>query len=403
MRIGLLSEPSNFHTRKWAENLSKSGAEVIIFSFEAYPNFEGVQCVQITPPLTYKNKENALSYLLSGKRLRKALNTWKIDIVFAINVTPFGIWVLNSGFSPFICFAIGADILEFPPDFYKLSDLNSRGWSNQKLELSFVSGVIKKIRYHYYRYWVSKVLRSASLILGDNYVLTDAIQQWFNIPEIAVRMVRGGVEPELFNVSQDLLNATKKNFRIPENKIIVLIPRGMKLIYQTDIILKGVMKFLDTGAGNVYFIILSSSYETPEEVAILIRELENKYPESVFFQETLIDRKAMYPLWCLTDIFISAPIYDGYSAVVAEGRYAGAIPVVNDTPATRELLTDDKDAWIVSPFTPENLLSALLALTNNLEAYKLRFSKKNKQWIQEHSLMQDSVKLLIKECENILN
>lgn len=398
MRIGVLNEPSNFHTRKWAENIQKAGAEVVILSFESPEDIPGVCCVQLKPVLSKNGKSNALSYLLSGNTLKKALAEYQIDIIFAINVTPFGIWAMQSGFHPFISFAIGADILEFPPLKEHPEYLIHRSWNDQELKNSRVKKTARYFRHFYYRYMVSKVLNASDLILADNKVLTDAIEEWFSVSPDKIRLNRGGVEENLFEVGEEKIRGAKKYFRIPEKRKVVLIPRGLKLLYQTDIILQSVLLFLESGREDAYFIILSSSYETPTVVLQLINLLKKKYPQHIFIQENLLPREEMYPLWKLTDIFISAPVYDGYSAVVAEGRYAGAIPIVNDTPATREILTHQKNAWIVHPFTPEKLCTSLAFLCDNLDEYKNRFAAINTQWINENSLMKASIKNFMEEC-----
>lgn len=404
MRIGLLNEPSNFHTRKWAENLQKAGAEVVIFSFESFTgHLPNITCVQLEPVVGNKGKSNVLSYLFSGKVLKKALKQYGIDIVFAINVTPFGIWAMQSGFHPAISFAIGADILEFPPLKEHPEFLLYRGWNNQEIKKSVLLNAKRKFRYAYYRFMVSGALKYSDLIMGDNKVLTDAVEQWFSVSPSKIRLNRGGVEEHLFAVSESQKQESRKYFRIPENKKVILIPRGLKLLYQADIILQSVLQVLESGREDIYFIILASFYETPPVVADLINQLKDKYCKYVFIHESLLPREEMYPLWLQTDIFISAPVYDGYSAVVAEGRFAGAIPLVNDTPATREILTHQENAWIVNSFTPENVSDSLTFLCDHLGVYKSRFAEANKKWIYENSLMHQSIENFMKECHILLN
>ena len=111
MRIGILSDPNNFHTRKWAKALERAGNEVTVFSFENNHASE-IHAIRVKPAFSTGDKFTYLSYLASGARLRDALAQENIDLVNALNVTPFGVWGRMSGFHPLVISAMGADIFE---------------------------------------------------------------------------------------------------------------------------------------------------------------------------------------------------------------------------------------------------------------------------------------------------
>ncbi|MEL6134653.1 MAG: glycosyltransferase, partial [Bacteroidota bacterium] len=120
MHIGVLSDPDNFHTRKWVKGLLSQGAKVTVFSFFE-GEIPGATCIRIPPQRTIQGKITYFSYLYSHEALSEALLAHKIDILNPINVTPYGVWGARTGFKPLVQIAMGADILEYPPSLDELS------------------------------------------------------------------------------------------------------------------------------------------------------------------------------------------------------------------------------------------------------------------------------------------
>ncbi len=404
MHIAILSTPSNFHTQKWAEALHNEGEKVSVFSFDSHtfaqPN---IQNICVPPTYTYNVQPTYLSYL-DGKALRKLLILHKIDLVLAINATPFGVWAAKSRFHPCVIFAVGADILAYPPP-HEASPIHTL-YSWEKNEFSPDSG-LRKLKSRFskpiFRYQVAQALHFADGVIGDNEVLTRAIHHWFHVPLQKIQLNRGGVEPELFLPNEAILAELRQHFRIPEGATVILSPRGMKPIYQSDIILEAFNILLQENIlKNVHFIMLSAGYEVPESLKIKGEMMEAKF-STFFFEKNVLSRQKISQLWRLIDIFLSAPVYDGYSASVAEGRYMGVIPVVNQTPATTEILTHQENGWFVTPFTAQNVANALKEIALSKEKWKTKFAHNNSNWIQEHSLMKHNISSFLNFVSRIIH
>jgi glycosyltransferase involved in cell wall biosynthesis len=399
MHIGIVNLPSNFHTQKWALALKNAGAQVTIFSFEDYV-YPEVECVKIAPNFTFRGRENYGSYLFSGKKLYDALKKHKVDVVNPINITPMGVWAYYSGFRPMASVAMGADILEYPP---KMSDsplLSNRAFTNSEGNKTFLRQMRDRFVYHFYKSQVKKSLQASDFITGDNLVLTNAVTDWFGIAKEKVHLNRWGIEEHLFSVSEARLQALREKFRIKKGRKVVLSPRGVMPIYQGDIILEGFAKMLEKGANDTHFIMFSAGYHVPEKVAKLAAELEAKY-DNFYFYRGMIPRTEVYEIWSLVDIFVSAPIYDGYSNALGEGRYIGAIPVVNDIPATRETIVHQYNGWVTNPFNAENLAKDLFTILEDLEIWKNKFQKVNKEWILENSVLEKNIRIFLQQCEEL--
>lgn len=405
MHIGILSDPSNFHTLKWARNLCLAGAQVTVFSFDAdQPEVQGlpIRFVQVPAAFAWKGNATYLSFLFSGKSLRKAVKAAGIQVLFPINVTPFGVWAVRSNTGlPIVQFAVGADILEFPPaNEHNTPDLATRSWDSTLTPPSWISVILKKAKKALYRKQVAHALTRSHRIMADNQVLIEAIKNWFYIPKEKVFLNRGGVEPELFVRDENTMRQLSSRLGIPLNVPLLLSPRGMKPIYQGDIILDALAKVLEQGEKETHFLMLSAGYPVPAELEAKAEILKLRYPNFHYYTQ-MLSREEVYALWTITDIFISVPIYDGYSAALAEGRFVGAIPIVNDIPATRELLTHQQNAWIVPTFTSQALAAAITQVLKNKMALKQTFATENKTWIEQYSMMKDSAQKVIQWAEEL--
>lgn len=390
MHIAILSSPANFHTQKWAESLQAAGNKVSVFSFDDHDfSPQDIQNVRVTATFAYKGKATYLSYL-DGRKLKKLLFAHKIDLVLAINATPFGVWAAKTNFHPCVIFAVGADILEYAKDKKEQTIYN---WNSKEFAKdSFFSKLKHTCTKPIFQHQVAQALQFADGVMADNEVLTKAIHSFFHVPLHKIHLNRGGIEPELFLPDAEILAELKIHFKIPENATVILSPRGMKPAYQPHIVIDAFEALLaENSLPNAYFIMLSAGYDIPKSLEIKGEIMMQKYSH-FFFEKNVLSRQKISQLWHLVEVFISAPVYDGYSASLAEGRYLGLIPVVNKIPANTEILAHQENAWFVVPYTAENLASALKEIMLGKEFWKKKFAQNNEKWIAENSIMPKSVK-----------
>lgn len=401
MRIGVLSDPNNFHTQKWVKALQKAGAEVFVFSFDSYSK-QDIKAIQLPTPIGKKPSYSYLDYLFGGKILRKALVEHNIDLLNPLNITPFGVWAMQSKFKPVIACAFGADILEYPPHLNNDPQLLARSWDNQEIQLSSKQKFIQTQKRKFYRNRVAAALDYADLITGDNQYLVDCMADWFSIPKQKLALLRWGVEPELFEQSAESRAVIQKKFGLKDGQKMILSPRGAKPIYQADIILDAFEQLLQNSQLNAKLIMLGAGYSVSPSVSKKAKMLMESFP-NFHFEEDALPREEVYSLWNWANIFISAPIYDGYSAALAEGRYIGAIPVVNSIPANLELIVHQENGWIVEPFEARKLAQDLQFLLENFEEIQPRIANSNRIWIEENSIMDRNAIRFIEFAKSIIS
>lgn len=400
MHIGILSDPANFHTKKWACALQKAGAKVTVFSF-SQDWIQGVPCVSIEPKSTINGQLTYRSYLAGGPDLFEELVRHKIDLINPINVTPFSVWGMRSGFRPMVSIAMGADILEYPSRFSELEIDPERIWNSNATKMGLLSKVQYRFKWSVFRKYIKQALEASDLITGDNLELVYAVRNWFDIPDERVKLNRWGVEPATFTTDEAKRSALRKKYGVRDWQKVVLSPRGMKPVYQGDVILDAFERLVRRGVRDLKLIMLSAGYDIPPEVDAKAIALAEQF-ENFHYERSLLPRQEVIDLWSIVDSFVVAPVYDGYSNALAEGRYAGAIPIVNDISAHRELLAHQKNAWMVDPFTPEHLADGIIKVMEEYEHWQGEFAPLNRAWIEAHSLLDENITSFLADCESVL-
>lgn len=387
LHIGILSQPSNFHCQKWSLALKKAGNQVTVFSLEDY-EIPGLACISLS---TGKKHWNYQDFFFTRKKLKEALHSEKVDVIHPLHLTPYGVWGMWTGFQPIIPAAMGADVFEYLPSDV-LPELNYRHWKNLTQKQSFFYQIKNFFTKFYHKKMVQKVLKHSLYVTADNRSLIEALEKYFYVPAEKLILQRWGIDQEVFEqFSENEYSSILIKYGLNPEKNIVLSPRGLMPIYQGDIILETFSQLIPQYP-HLEFVMLSAGYPIPNTLFPKIKALESSY-SNFHCIKTQIPREEMAVIWRKTQIFISAPIYDGYSASVAEGRFVGAIPVVNAIPGNLEIIENQVNGIIINPFTVEQLTQNLQIILSNLDFYYQKFRKINQTWMNQYGLLkQDAEK-----------
>ncbi len=392
MNVAILSLPSNFHCRKWAKGLRQAGAKVCVYSFEDGDAGPGIDTVKITPPAAFGKRYFYPSYELLGGKLLRELRARRTDVLHPLHVTPFGTWAVKTGFHPTVVAAVGADIFDYSPVPPPVQ------WQQNT---SLFSAVKRKLLRPFYRNRVLSALNFADKITADNQALCKGIIRWFGVESEKIVLLPWGVDPDMFQ-ENPVVNRNIEELLRPLSPPIVLVPRGLKPVYRADVVLETLEVFLQKH--SVYpcgFVFMTAGYSPDPRLYFRAQKLQSNHSDKVVLVDRRLNEREMGALWKRADAFVSAPVYDGYSATVAEGRYIGAVPIVDDSEAVLEWF-DGENAVVVSPFNAENLLKALKNFVENPREYKQRFAARNRKWIEEHSMLSTSSRRFLRMCETFL-
>jgi glycosyltransferase involved in cell wall biosynthesis len=295
---------------------------------------------------------------------------------------------------------MGADVWEFLPGRLRPPGLAARTWDNLDGRAWGWQAQKARLLRPLYRRWVRQALAAADHVTADNQPLVDALQTGFGVPSERLSLLRFGVEPELFERDPVRLAAVLQRLGIPAGKRIVLSPRGLKSVYQADIILDGFRRVCQQGRDDTCFVMLGAGY--PAAAGLLAQADSPDFNGYLRIVTERLSRADLAQLWHAVDIFVSAPVYDGYSAAVAEGRYAGAIPLVNAIPGNLEVIRHQDNGWVCDPFDGSTLAAALQQLLDEVEHWKPLFAGKNRAWIVQHSLVDVNAQKLLQLANGLI-
>ncbi|MCS7297958.1 MAG: glycosyltransferase [Bacteroidia bacterium] len=370
MRVAIIGSSRDIHVRRWGQALAQAGAEVLYVGIEPDPE-ESLPYFCIGPPVT---RPRLLDFLRRRRALREFLEEKKVEVAHPIYLTPAGIWVWSSGFRPYVVFTMGADVLEYGPAPPPLH----RCWTLQGRVPTLIDYGTVLLRRWLLPSLLYPTLRQSLLILGDNYEL--CLSNKFFVKEKKYIELPTGIESMAEGAAE-------------EGERWILSPRGATLLYQADIILAGYYQYLQRG-GRYPLALLAGPYPIHPTVANYVRLIESHFPNMIYFFIKKIPKDEMTQVWARTVAFISAPVYDGYSYAVAEGRLVGALPIVNAIPAHLEVLTHGYNAWFVEPFTPEGLCEALFVVESLLKGPPF-WRQPNAEWIQRFSALDRNAQLFL--------
>lgn len=397
MRLGLVGSPHDVHLKRWAGALARAGAEVLVFGAEPLPQMGKEEGAWLSkdPPVPYvvvgspMTRPSLWGYLSRAKALRAALKHHRVELAHPIHLTPFGVWTYLSGFRPYVAFAMGADVLEYTPT------PPTRPW------LDTPSSLLSKFRIQVRRrlmpFLLGPAIDKSALCIGDNYTICEMIK------------ILGKNKTKIFELPAgiDLAHALAP---LPNPLLAqmegnpfgwLLAPRGANQFYQADIILKGFSMYLNQG-GRLGLILLGGLYNIDNKTKRILNSILEKFSKKVICVNKKLTPQQMAMLWGKVVGFISAPTYDGYSYAVAEGRAAGAVPILNAIPGNLEVATHLHDALIVHPFTPPQLASALLSLEKIWPDLRLKLAQYNRSWIMRFSNLEGHAKAFLTKTQNLL-
>lgn len=377
MRIAVVGPVHDVHLRRWGEALRTAGAEILFVGIEPPP--EGLEpYVCVGKPVTAPNLSD---FFRRRQKLSELLKAEKVDLAHPIHLTPSALWVWSSGFRPYVPFAMGADVLEYVPNAPPLH----RSWTLQSRSRSLVGYLAAWTRRRLFPTVLRPILQDSLMSIGDNYELCFS-KKFFEKNKKIVELPAG------IWTSGSALPMSKRRY--------LLVPRGATLLYQADVILCGYEIYLKSG-GKLPLILLAGAYPPHPRVARHAEYLQKSFSEMLLFFDKKISKEKMSALWTETVAFVSAPVYDGYSYAVAEGRAFGALPIVNAIPSHMEILTHGYNAWFVEPFTAEGLAEAFFTVESLLDSEPF-WASRNVEWIARFSDIVENARLFLKLVHELL-
>ena len=394
MRIGLVGSPRDLHLRRWVAALARAGAEVRVFGLENPPQDViekgGLRLLPEEPLLEYVvvgkgvAQPNYWDFLSQRRKLAYYLREYKVEVAHPIYLSPYGVWVYWSGFRPYIPFAMGVE-------------LEYTAWGRRQAQRGFWTShrIITYLRQRFLPPLLRRTLQNAAFSLADNYTLCENIKL-LHKNKTSIEIPAG---IRLDSKAEDRAGEVIRG--VEQEDAWVLAPRGITRFYQADYILEGFAHYWDQG-GHLRLLLMSNLYSAEKNILEIFESLSKKFSDKIKIITSLLSPAEMRAIWKKVVAFISVPSYDGYSYSVAEGRWAGAIPLLNAIPGNLEVATHSYNALLIHPFTPKNLASTLHRLEKELPTLQATFTKRNQKWIKHFSNIDRHAHLFLRMLSELL-
>lgn len=395
-RIAMLSVAGNFHCRRWAKALVRAGAAVRVFSLFPAEIGKGVEVQHIRPVLPMESPLRYLNFALTAGRLHRALRAYKADVLMPLHLTPYGTWALQSGYpAPIVAVAMGADVLEY--DYEHPFRAPATGWELRANRANLALG----LRRAWFRSAVQRVCDAATLVTADNYALLAVLARQFEVPAGRRMLLRWGVDRHKFDAptAEAPIPELSEKLATTATRRLILSPRGLRPVYNAGPILESFRQVAPQLPAYA-FVVLGAGYSSDPTQLNQARRLAADLP-NFFLLERQLSEAEMIWLWRRCRLFLSLPVYDGYSMALAEGRYAGALPLLNPIPGNCEVASPGVHALFLRDESPKpDELSELIQRAVALpEAAYQRYREANREWVAQHSELNHSAQILVKQLK----
>ncbi|MFH1835138.1 MAG: glycosyltransferase family 4 protein [Methanobacteriota archaeon] len=296
------------------------------------------------------------SFFLFFSFIEVAFHLWRInaDLIHAHYVNTFGIiagCIRHISSTPVIVSAWGPDSIK-----------NSRGFRRQLISMTF-----KK---------VDKIFTTS------DYLRVTIINE-YDIPGIKVHAIPWGIDLDIVSQKcEEEQKRIRRKLRIGSSDFVVISPRNLEPFYCIENAIHA-FYLVKEECSNVKLILLKGfgrkkQYE--KSLLKLIKQYSLDY--DVVYIPHLLSRIELSQLYSISDVLISVPIDDQFSACVQEGIACGVIPVVRNLGVYKQYLQDGKNAFFVSGDDPPEIARKIIYCIKHPEIKK-RFYKVNRSIIEE--------------------
>ncbi|MEI6420851.1 MAG: glycosyltransferase family 4 protein [Lentisphaerota bacterium] len=336
MKILLCADDRSANTLAWARGFRALGAEVLIASVRAEKDTDGVLA------LGNPNIPARLNFLLSTRKLRNILASYKPDILIGYRLTSYGYLCSCTGFHPLVLAAQNEQITYLPkPNMFR------------KKVLEFFAG---------------RAIRKADLIHAWGENMLPRLGE-LGADGKKVLVLHRGIDLSLFTAF------TRK----PEAKNPVFISsRSLFPEYKINRIIGAFSHVLIKIPGAKLKVI----GEGPEKTNL------HNLGKALGISDNIEFTGKLSPMEVATvlndsDIYVSIIESEGVSSSLLEACACGVYPIVTDMPASRMLIEDGKSGTLINPESTISELAQTMILTAENTALRESAVKMNIELIND--------------------
>jgi len=345
MKICYFADGGSIHIERWCKYFYDLGHDIHLITFkEVY--YDNIKIHYINIGKISVDGGNWKS-LLKINKVRNLLNQIKPDIFHSLYATSYGITGALCFYNPYVITALGSDVL--------ISPNNSRIY---RLLLKFAFSRAN---------WITAMaehMKTAIIHLG--------------VDSKKISTVPFGIDPNLFNDSERLLNS---------NKFVIISTRNFEDVYNIPHLLKAIAKVRSTIPNLNLNLIGAGSKQ--HELEKLCKEL--LIDDCTFFIGKLPQIQIAKEL-NQSHVFISVSKSDGNNISLNEAMACGVFPIVTSIPANTQWIEDGENGFLVEIDDVESLANRIKEIYLNYPKLQNKASSLNKNIIEKRAIWSVNMK-----------
>ena len=378
MKVLMVSDARNIHTKRWAVSLQREGVDIVLFSIILpEDDFYQKNHIKLYTFDLFKYKEkaglaavvgNIRSHFKAVRRLKDVLKMEKPDILHAHYATSYGLIAALSGFHPYIISVWGSDVYEYP---YK----------------SFVN-----------RFLVKKVLKSSDRILSTSNIMALQTKRFCDRP---IGITPFGVDTGLFRPldgSTSVLGSLPKEHK----KSLPLTFGTVKTLsykYGIDLLIQAYSIFVKNNPSIDTRLVIAGKGKDRDSLENLAKRchVSNKV---LFLGEVPHDE--LPALYSQIDIAVFLSREESFGVSVVEAMSCGCPVIVSDADGFKEIVEHEKTGIIVPRVDIDATAQAMTDLANDTDK-RLLLSREGRRHVISLYEWRGNVRLMMDEYRNILS
>ena len=331
LRVLIMSDSANDHTKRWVRATAERGVEVMLFSLndkdkEFYSQLSNVHFHGFSIFSSIKNKRKngafeKLRYLKTVSALKRCIKEFQPDILHAHYASSYGLIGSFAKFSPFVISLWGSDVYSFP----RVSPLH--------------------------RYILRRNFRKADILLSTSNCMAEEASLYTD--------KNLGITPFGIDVDRFIpLTSSKSN-----DEYVVATVKNLAHVYGVDTLVEAFALVCKGMPGkNVRLLIAGGG----DSAALEARCKELGIADRVTFLGK-IPNESVPELLANVDVFAALSRKESFGVAALEAMACGKPVVVSDADGFKEIIEDGKDGFIVPKENPEAAAGKILQLLNDRE------------------------------------
>lgn len=327
LRVLILSDSANDHTKRWVSSTAGRGVEIMLFSLsdkdkEFYDGMENVTFCGFSVFSSIKNirKNGAfekLRYLKTVSALKKCIKEFKPDILHAHYASSYALIGSLAGFSPFIVSMWGSDVYFFP----RVSPLH--------------------------RYILKRNFRKADFLLSTSYCMAKEASLYTKKEMLITPF---GVDVDEFMP----IPATKNS-----DELVIATVKNLAFVYGIDTLIEAFAIVCRKMPEKQIRLLIAGGGNGREELETLCKRL-SVYDKVAFVGKIAHD--TIPEFLSNVDVFVALSRKESFGVAAIEAMACGKPVVVSDADGFCEIVEDGKNGYIVPKENPEAAAERIVSL-----------------------------------------